>query len=130
MFLNGAFGNMIYNSRRAGNLQSSGNANVFRTAYTRDKDIREYGGVVTSYFLEHGDFMKIQNVSLGYTLNPNNDIIRSLRIFLTATDLYTITGYTGTDPALLSTNGLTPGVDNGVGYPETRVVTLGATVTF
>ena len=130
VFMNGAFGHMIYNNRRAGNLQSSGNANVFRTAYTRDKDVREYGGVVTSYFLEHGDFMKLQNVSLGYTLNPNNDIIRSLRIFLTATDLYTFTGYTGTDPALLSTNGLTPGVDNGVGYPETRVVTLGATVTF
>ena len=131
IFMNGAFGHMIYNNRRAGNLQSSGNANVFRTAYTRDKDVREYGGVVTSYFLEHGDFMKIQNVSLGYTLNPKNtDIIRSLRLFLTATDLYTFTGYTGTDPALLSTNGLTPGVDNGVGYPETRVVTLGATVTF
>ena len=130
VFMNGAFGHMIYNNRRAGNLQSSGNANVFRTAYTRDKDVREYGGVVTSYFLEHGDFMKLQNVSLGYTLNPSSDIIRSLRIFLTATDLYTFTGYTGTDPALLSTNGLTPGVDNGVGYPETRVVTLGATVTF
>ena len=130
IFMNGAFGHMIYNNRRAGNLQSSGNANVFRTAYTRDKDVREYGGVVTSYFLEHGDFMKIQNVSLGYSLNPNSDIIRSLRIFLTATDLYTITGYTGTDPALLSTNGLTPGVDNGVGYPETRVVTLGTTITF
>ena len=131
VFMNGAFGHMIYNNRRAGNLQSSGNANVFRTAYTRDKDVREYGGVVTSYFLEHGDFMKLQNVSLGYTLAPKNtDIIRSLRIFLTATDLYTFTGYTGTDPALLSTNGLTPGVDNGVGYPETRVVTLGATVTF
>ncbi len=130
VFMNGAFGHMIYNNRRAGNLQSSGNANVFRTAYTRDKDIREYGGVVTSYFLEHGDFMKIQNVSLGYTLTPKSEIIRSLRVFLTATDLYTITGYTGTDPALLSTNGLTPGVDNGTGYPETRVVTLGATVTF
>ncbi|MBQ6762971.1 MAG: SusC/RagA family TonB-linked outer membrane protein [Bacteroidales bacterium] len=130
VFMNGAFGHMIYNNRRAGNLQSSGNANVFRTAYTRDKDVREYGGVVTSYFLEHGDFMKIQNVSLGYTLTPKSDIIRSLRVFLTATDLYTITGYTGTDPALLSTNGLTPGVDNGIGYPETRVVTLGATVTF
>lgn len=130
IFMNGAFGHMIYNSRRAGNLQSSGNANVFRSAYTTDKDVREYGGVVTSYFLEHGDFMKIQNVSLGYTLNPKSEIIRSLRLFLTATDLYTITGYTGTDPALLSTNGLTPGVDNGVGYPETRVVTLGATITF
>ena len=130
VFMNGAFGHMIYNNRRAGNLQSSGNANVFRTAYTRDKDVREYGGVVTSYFLEHGDFMKIQNVSLGYTLTPKSEIIRSLRVFLTATDLYTITGYTGTDPALLSTNGLTPGVDNGTGYPETRVVTLGATVTF
>ena len=130
IFMNGAFGHMIYNNRRAGNLQSSGNANVFRTAYTTDKDVREYGGVVTSYFLEHGDFMKIQNVSLGYSLNPKSEIIRSLRIFLTATDLYTITGYTGTDPALLSTNGLTPGVDNGVGYPETRVVTLGTTITF
>ena len=128
---NGAFGHLIYNNRRAGNLQGSGNANVFRTAYTRDKLVREYGGVVTSYFLERGDYMKIQNITLGYTYSPKNkDILKSLRVFLTASDLYTFTGYTGTDPALLSTNGLTPGVDNGVGYPETRVVTLGATITF
>ena len=131
VFMNGAFGHMIYNNRRAGNLQSSGNANVFRTAYTTDKNVREYGGVVTSYFLEKGDFMKIQNITLGYSFVPKKkDILQSLRVFLTATDLYTFTGYTGTDPALLSTNGLTPGVDNGTGYPETRVVTLGATVTF
>ena len=131
IFMNGAFGHVIYNSRRAGNLQSSGNANVFRTAYTVDKDVREYGGVVTSYFLEKGDFMKLQNVSLGYTFAPKNkDILQSLRVFVTASDIYTFTGYSGTDPALLSTNGLTPGVDNGSGYPETRVFTLGATVTF
>ena len=131
IFMNGAFGHMIYNNRRAGNLIGSGNANVFRTAYTRDSAIREYGGVVTSYFLERGDFMKIQNITLGYTFLPKKkDILQSLRVFLTASDLYTFTGYTGTDPALLSTNGLTPGVDNGTGYPETRVVTLGATLTF
>ena len=131
VFMNGAFGHMIYNNRRAGNLQSSGNANVFRTAYTTDKLVREYGGVVTSYFLEHGDFMKLQNITLGYNYSPRKkDILQNIRVFLTATDLYTFTGYTGTDPALLSTNGLTPGVDNGTGYPETRVVTLGATVTF
>ena len=131
IFMNGAFGHMIYNNRRANNLQSSGNANVFRSAYTTDKNVREYGGVVTSYFLEKGDFMKIQNITLGYTFVPKQkDILQSLRVFLTASDLYTFTGYTGTDPALLSTNGLTPGVDNGTGYPETRVVTLGATVTF
>ncbi len=131
IFMNGAFGHLIYNNRRAGNLVGSGNANVFRTAYTRDKDVREYGGVVTSYFLEHGDFMKIQNVTLGYNFFPKKkDILQSLRVFLTASDLYTFTGYTGTDPALLSTNGLTPGVDNGTGYPETRVITLGATLIF
>ena len=131
IFMNGAFGHMIYNNRRAGNLQSSGNANVFRTAYTTDANVREYGGVVTSYFLEHGDFMKLQNITLGYNYSPKNkDIISSLRLFLTASDICTFTGYTGTDPALLSTNGLTPGVDNGTGYPETRVVTLGATITF
>lgn len=131
IFMNGAFGHMIYNNRRAGNLIGSGNANVFRTAYTRDSAIREYGGVVTSYFLERGDFMKIQNITLGYTFLPKKKgVLQSLRVFLTASDLYTFTGYTGTDPALLSTNGLTPGVDNGTGYPETRVVTLGATLTF
>ena len=131
ILMNGAFGHMIYNNRRAGNLQSSGNANVFRTAYTTDKNVREYGGVVTSYFLEHGDFMKLQNISLGYNVPvKRKDLIQNARLFLTATDLYTFTGYTGTDPALLSTNGLTPGVDNGTGYPETRVVTIGATITF
>ena len=131
IFMNGAFGHMIYNNRRAGNLQSSGNANVFRTAYTTDKSIREYGGVVTSYFLEKGDFMKIQNITLGYTMPlKKKDIISSLRAFFTLSDLYTFTGYTGTDPALLSTNGLTPGVDNGTGYPETRVATVGLTITF
>ena len=131
IFMNGAFGHMIYNNRRAGNLIGSGNANVFRSAYTTDKNVREYGGVVTSYFLERGDFMKIQNITLGYSFFPKKtSVLKSLRVFLTASDLYTITGYTGTDPALLSTNGLTPGVDNGTGYPETRVVTLGATVTF
>ena len=75
--------------------------------------------------------MKIQNITLGYTFLPKKKgVLQSLRVFLTASDLYTFTGYTGTDPALLSTNGLTPGVDNGTGYPETRVVTLGATLTF
>ena len=131
IFFSGAFGHMIYNSRRAGNLKGSGNANVFRTAYTVDNDVREYGGVVTSYFLERGDFFKLQNVTLGYTLNPKKiDFIQSMRFYLTAKDLYTFTGYRGTDPALLSTNGLTPGVDNGTGYPEARIITIGATLTF
>ena len=131
VFFNGAFGHQIFNNRRAGNLKGSGNANVFRTAYTIDNQVREYGGVVTSYFLERGDYFKLQSVTLGYTLAPRNkEILQSLRIYLSAKDLYTFTGYRGTDPALLSTNGLTPGVDNGVGYPEARVVTLGATLTF
>ena len=131
VFMNGAFGHMIYNSRRAGNLKGSGNANVFRTAYTVDNNVREYGGVVTSYFLEHGDYMKLQSITLGYTFTPRKtDILQSLRLYLSAKDLYTFTGYMGTDPALLSTNGLTPGVDNGTGYPEARIFTLGATLTF
>ena len=93
--------------------------------------MREYGGVVTSYFLERGDYLKLQSVTLGYTLNPRKkDILQSLRLYLSAKDLYTFTGYMGTDPSLLSTNGLTPGVDNGTGYPEARIFTLGATLTF
>lgn len=129
---NGAFFYEIFNNRKYGmGLRGLGSDNVFKTAYTVDKDVKSAGGVISSYFLERGDHFKLQSVTLGYTFTPKNrDIIQNLRVYLNAKNLFTITGYKGSDPALVGTNGLTPGIDNAGGYPDAAVTTLGLTVTF
>jgi len=132
IFFNGAMGYEIFNNRKYGmGLRGLGSDNVYRTAYTKDADVKTAGGVISSFFLERGDYFKLQSVTLGYSFRPKNrDILQSLRVFLSAKNLYTFTGYSGTDPSLVGSNGLTPGIDNGGGYPDAAVTTLGLTLTF
>lgn len=132
IFFNGALGYQIFNNRKYGmGLSGLGSDNVYRTAYTTDKDVKTAGGVISSYFLERGDHLKLQSVTLGYNFRPKNrEILQSLRVFVSGKNLYTITGYKGSDPSLVGTNGLTPGIDNAGGYPDAIVTTLGVTLTF
>ena len=53
-------------------LQGCGTDNVLRSAYLEDKNIRTGGGVISSYFLEDGSFIKLVNVTLGYNFTPKN----------------------------------------------------------
>lgn len=82
--------------------------------------------------LEDGDFLKLTNATLGYTLPLKGSItkyIRNLRIYANATNLFTITKYKGIDPEV-SNDFMTPGVDNRDKYPTTRSYTVGMSVTF
>lgn len=81
-----------------------------------------------SYYIEKGNYWKIDNVTLGYTFNFNTWIKR-LRIYGQISNLATITGYSGIDPEV-SISGLAPGVDNKNRYPSTRTYTLGVSVKF
>ena len=80
------------------------------------------------YYIEKGDYWKIDNVTLGYTFNFNKWVKR-LRIYGMVQNLATITGYSGMDPEV-SVSGLAPGVDNKNRYPSTRTFTLGVSVKF
>ena len=80
------------------------------------------------YYIEKGDYWKIDNLTLGYTFNFNTWIKR-LRVYGTISNLATITGYSGIDPEV-SLSGLAPGVDNKNRYPSTRTYTLGVSVKF
>ena len=128
----GAFGFQIFNMRKYGmGLQGSGSDNVFRSAYLADKDVWTGGGVISSYFLENGDYFKLQNVTLGYSFPfHNNRLIDSLRIYLSAKNLFTLTKYTGNDPSIVTSTGITPGVDTNSAYPSAAQVTLGVTFRF
>ncbi|MDE7160079.1 MAG: SusC/RagA family TonB-linked outer membrane protein [Muribaculaceae bacterium] len=132
LMFNGAFGFEIFNMRRYGmGLKGSGSDNVLRSTYLADRDVWSGGGVISSYFLERGDYFKLENVTLGYTV-PIRDrkLIDSLRVYLSAKNLFTLTGYTGTDPSAVTSTGITPGIDVTSAYPAATQLTLGVTLRF
>ncbi|MBO5195426.1 MAG: SusC/RagA family TonB-linked outer membrane protein [Bacteroidales bacterium] len=132
LFFRGAFDYDIFNMRKYGmGLIGCGTDNVLRDAYLKDSDMRTGGGIISSYFLERGDFFKLENVTLGYNFTPKNTkILNSLRVYLSAKNLFTLTKYSGNDPSIISSTGLTPSIDVTSAYPLATQVTLGLTMRF
>jgi len=132
-FCRGGFGFEIFNMRRYGmGLIRSGTDNVLRDAYTDYADVtQDGGGVITSFFLEKGNYFKIENITLGYNVPlTSNRLIENFRISLTAKNVYTFTDYKGNDPSIVNVNGLTPSIDINNAYPLASQFSLGVNVTF
>lgn len=123
----------------AGNYVSEPSAlkalNANATTHTVKSDGPESNiTITTSDMVEDGSFLRINNVTLGYTFKLGllrKAGISSLRIYGTAYNLYTITGYSGFDPDVnrYPNGGLTPGVDWSA-YPRTRSFIIGVNLTF
>ena len=100
---------------------------------------RPYGGETylvntapsyVSYFVEDGDFVKLDNVTFGYNFKfKQQGIVKSLRVYASGLNLFTFTGYKGIDPEVDFT-GLAPGIEYTSRYPVTRTVSLGVKVGF
>lgn len=82
-----------------------------------------------SYYVEDGDYWKIDNISLGYSFGALGKYIKSLRLYGSVLNAFTFTGYKGIDPEV-NTDGLTPGYDTRYRYPSTRSFTFGLNVKF
>ena len=86
-----------------------------------------------SYYVLDGSFFRMRNLQLGYTFGENilGKYIRSARVYVSATNLFTLTKYTGMDPEVsqLSSTFSAPGVDSGI-YPVSRQYLAGLSVTF
>jgi iron complex outermembrane receptor protein len=91
---------------------------------------------VNSTHVEKGDFIKLDNATIGYKMNVKaGSGVRSLRFYLSAQNPFIITGYTGIDPEVRFTdseNGdpLSPGIERRSTYFTTRIFTLGANLGF
>ena len=87
--------------------------------------------VFTSYYLEHGDYLKLSNLTLGYTYTPKSGkYIKNVRLYGSIYNVFTITKYKGLDPELSTSNFWTAGVDDRDKYPTVRSFTIGLNVTF
>ena len=154
------WGNKIYNGNKnaKSDLRDNIDADFAANRFTASNPSSSVPNVITSntppstYFIESGAFLRLNNLTLGYTLPADvlkKIAISKLRVFLTAQNLFTITGYSGISPELTPPNTnvtavnaataggvaassasiLTSGIDQAV-YPVVRTFSFGVNVTF
>ncbi len=130
--MRGAFGYQILNFSRMFYENPTIGYNTLNSAFDKvyDKAVLKDVQRFVSYYVEDGDYWKIDNATLGYTVKLNNkNTIKNLRFYASGINLVTITGYKGIDPEVKQT-GLSPGNDDRDKYPTTRTFTFGVNVTF
>ena len=136
MLLRGAVGHSIVNVPRVHweHPLLSGRQNFAVTEYFNpdDSELSAYH----SGLVEKGDFIKLDNASLGYNFSLGSDSkIESLRMYISGNNLFTITDYSGSDPEVRYSDFdgdiLTPGMDRRTAnYLPTRSFTLGLNIKF
>jgi len=134
-FLNGLFGYHLY-SNTENAFFTKGAFNNGRNV-TADVINSNEGSLnapdVSTRFLYKGDFVRLQNLTLGYTLPINTDFVDGIRIFLTGSNLLTFTSYPFQDPEVnvnKSLDGIPSfGIDY-TAYPRARTIQLGANINF
>lgn len=132
---NGQFGYKIINQQRVFYENNAHAYNKLKSAADAIGGNRPLSGaqsqVVTSYYIEHGDYFKLSSLTLGYTYTPKKKTyIQNARLYGSVYNVFTITKYKGTDPELGSDNFWTAGVDDRDKYPTVRSFTIGLNVTF
>lgn len=110
--------------------------NMLRSAFepVYGKRTVNYDLAYVSYYVEDGDFWKIDNATLGYTFPQSSlgrlaSVLSGARLYVSGRNLLTITGYEGMDPEVRIT-GFSPGTDHRDTYPTIRTFTAGMTLSF
>lgn len=129
-FLRGVFGNKIFNATR-GDLFRPTTAqftNILKDVASESaKDINSHR--YSSRFIEDGSYVRMDNATLGYTINGISKQIKSIRVYASVNNAFTWTKYKGIDPEV-NQGGIAPGIDANNFYPKTRTIMLGLNTSF
>lgn len=146
MFFQGTLGNDIWNANK-GVFASAGRKNILAEAYTnawfKEGDNATYPRITnsdsndnfrgSSFYVENGSFLRLQNIQLGYTLPRSlaekTKLFSNCRIYASGQNLFTFTKYTGLDPEVGVDNAMNLGVDQSR-YPSSRTVLFGVNLQF
>ena len=130
MQVNGAFGHKIYNGTSLAymNVTSFPLYNIMEEA--PQQNIKDQ--TVTDYWLESGDYVNIDYITLGWRVPlRKNRIVQAMRLSMTMNNVATFTGYSGLTPMINSSNvNGTLGLDDKYSYPLFHTYTLGLSLTF
>ncbi|MTK53279.1 TonB-dependent receptor [Paludibacter sp.] len=130
IFLRGVYGNKIFNATRADLFRPSTAAytNILVDAANesaKDGNAFRY----SSRFIESGSYLRLENMTLGYTFKKPIKYIENVRLYSTVNNLFVITKYKGVDPEV-NMGGMSPGIDSNNFYPKTRTILFGVNVNF
>ena len=142
VYINGSYGNDIYNVLRAetnivstwGNQRKEVNDHWTPTntnaKYPRAHVLVNQNLLQSDFLIEDGSFLRIQNLTLGYNV-PKCPFVKSLRVYATGQNLLTITNYSGYNPEVNSQgqSNLQLGVDYNA-YPASKSFILGVNIGF
>ena len=146
MFFQGSSGNDIYNyekiftdfptffnGNRSTRVLNSFNATTNPTSNlpALSQSITNSETSANTFFVEDGSFFRLKNLQIGYTLPghiTDKAKMSSVRFYFQGTNLFTISGYSGVDPEIISNRGnLTLGIDFQT-YPISRILSLGVNI--
>ena len=146
IFFSWSYGNDVINANRLyfenGSITNTNQLRSYTNRWSEknpDSDIPRVGADIASMFVyssrvvEDASFLRLRNVTLGYTL-PRNVLRKmhfdTMRVYISGENLWTLTNYTGPDPEVSTRNSvLTPGFDWSA-YPRALGVTAGLSFTF
>ena len=143
LFLQGTLGNDIFNATRRHDLTMSNMPASYLERWTGPgtsnelprftwNDANGNWSKISDLYVEDGSYLRVKNVQVGYNLSQSildRLSLSNARIYLSAENLFTLTGYSGFDPEIGSASPLSVGVDRGV-YPQARSFRLGVNLTF
>ena len=130
-------GNYVYNNVKSSKAQYEllqdnavlGNIpkSVLETQFQRTADV-----IISDIYVENASFLRMDNITLGYTFSDISKGLNSIRIWGGVQNVFTVTNYTGLDPEVTDNDSdltLTQGIDNVV-YPRPRTLLVGANFKF
>ena len=127
--MNGAFGHKIFNGTALSfmNMSNFPDYNVLAEAPSRNIVDQN----VTDYWLERGDYLNFDYLTIGWNTPVKNKYINSLRMSFSINNLATITGYSGLTPIINSyVVDNTLGIDDKRTYPPYRTYSIGVSIKF
>lgn len=133
LFFRGAFDYDIFNIHDFYYGTRNFTGNQLKKAYGKNFDISPNATtVVSDYFLERGDYFKLDMITLGYTLRlPQCRFLDRIRVYGSVKNVFTLTKFSGVDPTSYDVNGLEPGATGSRSYyPQTRQFIAGVQIDF
>ena len=138
IFFRGTIGNKVLNNPLAA---YGNNTYIDGNNAMKNDDLLKYteNSRVCSYYIENGSFLRLDNMSIGYTFNTKKiDWLEKARVYVAAQNLFVITGYKGLDPEVENFRGeasdtdagLSPGIEPRNYMPKSRSFTFGVNLTF
>jgi iron complex outermembrane receptor protein len=130
VFVRGVLGNKIFDATRSQLFRAVTATQINMLADAAGESPKDANNNwYSSRFIESGSYLRLDNATLGYNFKGITPYIKSIKAYVTANNLFVITGYKGIDPEI-NQGGVAPGIDYNNFYPKTRTFLVGMNVSF